>query len=205
MKVPQVKQTGALAPGPEKRVINVYRDGRIALDRDFVSLEELTQRLATVRQQYSGIGVVVRGDAEGAFQNVASVLGACREAGISDMGISVRLAQRTDGMSEQVIHEPARVALANNLSTAAILGNRVIGIVIWIGVAILMVALLILMRTRWGQSQPLAKCVVLSVFAHLLLFLYAHGTRMIFNGPMPPGNDTIQLAFIGHGCPAAGR
>ncbi len=80
-------------PAPEKRVINVYRDGRIALDRDFVSLEELTQRLATVRQQYSGIGVVVRGDAEGAFQHVASVLGACRDAGISDMGISVRLAQ----------------------------------------------------------------------------------------------------------------
>ena len=97
LKVPQVKQTGALAPGPEKRVINVYRDGRIALDRDFVSLEELTQRLATVRQQYSGIGVVVRGDAEGAFQHVASVLGACRDAGISDMGISVRLAQRTEG------------------------------------------------------------------------------------------------------------
>ena len=86
--------------------------------------------------------------------------------------------------------------LADNLSSAAILGNRVVGIVIWIGVAILMVALLILMRTRWGQSQPLAKCVVLSVFAHLLLFLYAQGTRMIFNGPMLPGNDTIQLAFI---------
>ena len=97
LKVPQVKQTGALAPGPEKRVINVYRDGRIALDREFVSLEELSQRLATVKQQYSGIGVVVRGDAEGAFQHVASVLGACRDAGISDMGISVRLAHRTEG------------------------------------------------------------------------------------------------------------
>jgi biopolymer transport protein ExbD len=97
LKVPQVKQTGALAPGPEKRVINVYRDGRIALDRDFVSLEDLTQRLATVKQQYSGIGVVVRGDAEGAFQHVASVLGACRDAGISDMGISVRLAHGIEG------------------------------------------------------------------------------------------------------------
>jgi biopolymer transport protein ExbD len=101
VKVPQVKQTGALAPAPEKRVINVLRDGRVVLDREIVSLDELTRRLAMVRQQYSGLGVVVRGDADGAFQNVASVLSACREAGISDMGISVRLAQRSDGIQSR--------------------------------------------------------------------------------------------------------
>ncbi len=94
LKVPQVKQIGALAPAPDRRVINVYQDGRITLDRDFVKLDELTNRLATIRQQYSELGVVVRGDATGAFQHVADVLGACRAAGITDMGISVRLAQR---------------------------------------------------------------------------------------------------------------
>ncbi len=94
LKVPEVNETGALAPAPEKRVINVYQDGRISLDRDFVTLDELIGQLTEARQQYSGLGVVVRGDAEGAFQHVASVLGACREAGITDMGISVRLAQR---------------------------------------------------------------------------------------------------------------
>jgi biopolymer transport protein ExbD len=94
LKVPQVNQTGALAPAPEKRVINVHRDGRISFDRDFVTLEQLGARLTAARQQYAGLGVVVRGDAEGAFQHVATVLGACREAGITDMGISVRLAQR---------------------------------------------------------------------------------------------------------------
>ncbi|NLX55117.1 MAG: biopolymer transporter ExbD [Planctomycetaceae bacterium] len=101
VKVPQVKQAGALAPGPEKRVVNVLRDGRVVLDRDIVSLPELTQRLATVKQRYSDISVVVRGDADGAFQNVASVLSACREAGISDMGISVRLAQGSDGIQSR--------------------------------------------------------------------------------------------------------
>ena len=73
--------------------------------------------------------------------------------------------------------------LAHNLSNAAILGTGTLGIVIWIGVAVLLLALLILMRTRWGQSQPLSKCVVLSVFAHLLLFLYAHGTRLLDGRP----------------------
>jgi biopolymer transport protein ExbD len=95
LKVPQVKKVGALAPAPEKRVINVYRDGRVALDREVISLQELVQRLRNARSQYADLGVVIRGDAEGAFQNVASVLGACREAGITDLGVSVRLAQRT--------------------------------------------------------------------------------------------------------------
>ena len=94
LKVPQVKQTGALAPAPDKRVVNVYRDGQVALDREFMSLDELTNRLASARRQYDDLGVIVRGDAEGSFQNVADVLGACREAGITDMGISVRLARR---------------------------------------------------------------------------------------------------------------
>ncbi|MHB0959612.1 MAG: ExbD/TolR family protein [Pirellulaceae bacterium] len=97
LKVPQVRQMGTLAPAPEKRVVNVYRDGRISLDRDFMSIAELTRRLTAVKQEYSGVGVLVRGDAEGSFQHVASVLGACRDAGITDMGISVRVAQLSDG------------------------------------------------------------------------------------------------------------
>jgi biopolymer transport protein ExbD len=97
LKLPQVSQDGALAPAPEKRVVNVYRDGRISLDQDFVTMTELIQRLTATKQEYSGLGVVVRGDAEGAFQHVASVLGACREAGITDMGISVRVVQNTEG------------------------------------------------------------------------------------------------------------
>ena len=37
LKLPQVAQEGALAPAPEKRVINVYQDGRISFDREFVT------------------------------------------------------------------------------------------------------------------------------------------------------------------------
>jgi len=101
LKLPQVSHDGALAPAPEKRVINVYRDGQVSLDRDFVTLTELTQRLTAARQEYGGLGVVVRGDAEGAFQHVASVLGACRKAGITDMGISVRVVQNTEGIQRR--------------------------------------------------------------------------------------------------------
>ena len=94
LQVPQVADVQALTPAPERRVINVYRDGRIALDRDFVSLDQLVARLSEARRDYADLGVMVRGDAEGAFQNVAGVLGACRQAGIQEMGVSVRLARK---------------------------------------------------------------------------------------------------------------
>jgi biopolymer transport protein ExbD len=71
-------------------VINVYRDGRIELDRQSVSLGQLTAQLADAQRQYAELGVVIRGDGQGPFQNVAAVLTACRQAGISEMGISVR-------------------------------------------------------------------------------------------------------------------
>lgn len=94
LQVPQVADIQALTPAPEKRIVNVHSDGHITLDREAVSIDELKEKLTQARSEYADLGVLVRGDAEGAFQNVATVLGACRDAGISDMGISVRLAQR---------------------------------------------------------------------------------------------------------------
>lgn len=94
LQVPTVSEAGAMTPAPEKRVVNVDREGRISLDRSEVSLDELTTRLAAARREYSELGVVVRGDGGGPLQHVADVLSACREAGISDMGISVRVAKK---------------------------------------------------------------------------------------------------------------
>jgi biopolymer transport protein ExbD len=94
LEVPEVSDVRALTSAPEKRVINVYRDGSITIDREVVSLDRLLEILHDARRDYPGIGVLIRGDADGPFQNVASVLGTCRRAGISEMGISVRLAGR---------------------------------------------------------------------------------------------------------------
>ena len=43
--------------------------------------------------------------------------------------------------------------------------------------------LLILLFTRWGQARPLAKCVALSVFAHILLLAFACGVRLFNDLP----------------------
>ncbi|MBC8868926.1 MAG: biopolymer transporter ExbD [Planctomycetes bacterium] len=96
VKVPEVTDAVALTPAPEKRVVNVHQDGRISLDRQFVTLDELKSELIAARSQYQDLGVIVRADAEGAFQNVATVLNACTQAGVS-VGISVRLGSK-DGI-----------------------------------------------------------------------------------------------------------
>jgi len=95
LQVPQVDGRAALSSAPAKKVVNVYRDGQITLDRQPVSLQELTGQLSSARRQYADLGVLVRGDGEGQFQRVADVLNACKQAGIGELAISVRLAHQT--------------------------------------------------------------------------------------------------------------
>ena len=94
VRVPRVAPAGALNPAPAKRIINVYQDGQITLEGQTVTLDQLTAELAAASQRSRDLGVVVRGDGQGAFQNIAAVLNACRQAGVSDLGISVRLAEK---------------------------------------------------------------------------------------------------------------
>ena len=76
LEVPSVADSGTLSAAPARRVVNVYRDGSITLDREAVTLAELTENLAVAQRQYSDLGVLIRGDASGQFQRVAEVLNA---------------------------------------------------------------------------------------------------------------------------------
>lgn len=66
---------------------------------------------------------------------------------------------------------------------------------LWIGTALLTLVLLVLMRTRWGQVAPIWKCVVLSIFAHILLGAYAYGTHLIFVTPRTPSADPFSVTM----------
>jgi biopolymer transport protein ExbD len=90
--VPEVSQAGDGMPPPQPMLVQVLADGKLELDGKAVSVDELTSRLAAARTPVTEPSVVIRGDATCAFQHVASALAACRQAGISDLGITVRLA-----------------------------------------------------------------------------------------------------------------
>ncbi len=88
-----VPQVGAAASGlaavQRSRTINIQRDGSIVLDSQPVTLTELRSILATANRQYEGLEVTIRGDGFTPYQHVAAVMTACRQAGISEMGIAV--------------------------------------------------------------------------------------------------------------------
>lgn len=103
LHVPEVVDSGALTAAPARREVNVFRDGTITLDRQTVSLDELTTQLAFARRQYADLGVLVRGDARGEFQNVAAALAACKQAGVRELGITVRSVKLEEGAAGRAL------------------------------------------------------------------------------------------------------
>jgi biopolymer transport protein ExbD len=101
LKVPKIENGKNLEAAPDRVAVNVYRDGSIKIDREMVSLDELQIRLRDIARRNPSLTVIVRGDADASLQNVASVLGACRQAGVTDMGITVRLASQPTGTTSR--------------------------------------------------------------------------------------------------------
>ncbi len=88
--VPAVSDVSTLTPPPPRKVINVLADGSLTLDREAVTLPQLSARLEADKAQYQKLGVVVRGDANARHQHVADVIATCRSLDISDLNIAVR-------------------------------------------------------------------------------------------------------------------
>ena len=92
VSVPQVAQAGEDVSPKQPLVVSVASDGHLELDGAKVTSEELISRLAAARTPLTEPTVVIHGDAACPFQHVATALGACRQAGVSELGITVRIA-----------------------------------------------------------------------------------------------------------------
>lgn len=66
-------------------------------------------------------------------------------------------------------------------------------ITLLIGGALLGVTFLVLQATRWGQSNPVTKCVILSVLAHLILVAYAYSTNLVTRIPLAAPNVAVPI------------
>lgn len=65
-----------------------------------------------------------------------------------------------------------------------------------VGAAALGLALLVLMRTRWGQAKPLSVCMVLSILAHLLLMVYAYCFQTFVAVPQTGREQIVQVNLL---------
>ncbi|MBS0208676.1 MAG: hypothetical protein JSS27_06940 [Planctomycetes bacterium] len=67
---------------------------------------------------------------------------------------------------------------------------------LWGVLGLVTAGLVVLMLTRWGHSEPLHKCVALSLLVHLMLALYAATIHIATN---PPGTGTSYTTVALHG------
>lgn len=93
LQLPEVASASTLESAPKQRIVSIHENGQVSLDHEDLSLNELTRQLAAEQRNYPKLSVVIRGDASCPFQYIARTLAACKEAHISDLGITVKLAQ----------------------------------------------------------------------------------------------------------------
>jgi biopolymer transport protein ExbD len=98
LKLPEVAKADAAHAAAMARQVAVFPGGRFALDNQDVTLPELTERLAQAIDDQPGVSVVILGDAACDFQHVAEALAACKEAGVSQLAVSVRVGQGATGV-----------------------------------------------------------------------------------------------------------
>jgi biopolymer transport protein ExbD len=92
LQLPEVASTTPRTAAPKQRTVSVHDDGQVTLDDQAVTLPELTAQLTAARRDYPRLSVVIRGDAACSFQHVAATLAACKDAHVSELGITVRIA-----------------------------------------------------------------------------------------------------------------
>jgi biopolymer transport protein ExbD len=92
VNVPTVGSLRTLASVSDTIIVNVHGDGTIVMDDVEYPAELFPGALQTAAQQRPNLGVTVRGDASVPLQHVLTVLTACKQAGIRDVGLPVRLA-----------------------------------------------------------------------------------------------------------------
>ena len=72
---------------PQTRAITITQDGALFLDAYPVSLDELSQRLATLRSGNPALPVVLKADARTQYRKVTEVLEVAKKLDITEVGL----------------------------------------------------------------------------------------------------------------------
>jgi biopolymer transport protein ExbD len=83
---PRTQAASSLAK-PQTRAITITQDGALFLDAYPVSLDELSQRLATLKSGNPALPVVLKADARTQYQKVTEVLEVAKKLDITEVGL----------------------------------------------------------------------------------------------------------------------
>ncbi len=90
VRVPEVVEAASLTAAPRDLTIAVLAPGRVEMSGKEYDLATLTETLKAAKARYDDQGVLIRGDAQRSYQDVADVLAACEAAGIKNVRLPVR-------------------------------------------------------------------------------------------------------------------
>jgi biopolymer transport protein ExbD len=88
IKLPKVSSAEPLTALPDEIVVNVTPDGTIIVGGKVRTPEELEQELRAAHDRYADQLVVIRGDGEGPYQNVMTILNVCMRARITNIHLA---------------------------------------------------------------------------------------------------------------------
>ncbi len=90
VSVPEVAGAQPASAAPDDLILVISKRGAVSIDQATYDLDQLVVKLREARNRYANQGVVIRGDAALAYQDLADVLAACDEAGIRNVRLPVR-------------------------------------------------------------------------------------------------------------------
>jgi biopolymer transport protein ExbD len=90
VRVPEVSDAAPLTQAPDDLNLTVVAANKVVLGDATLDIPALTARLTEARKRYAEQGVLIRGDAKLAYQDLADVLSACNLAGIRNVRLPVR-------------------------------------------------------------------------------------------------------------------
>ncbi|WP_165250605.1 ExbD/TolR family protein [Paludisphaera soli] len=90
VKVPEVADAAPLTAAPDDLVLTVIEPGKVGVGEEVHDLDGLAVLLRRARARFANQGVMIRGGAALAYQDLADVLSVCDSAGIRNVRLPVR-------------------------------------------------------------------------------------------------------------------
>ena len=90
----QQSEAGGTSGGVGDLVVTVLEDGSIGVNKQHITKEELFAKLSRVGALFPGQPVILRGEANTAFENVLSVMDTCQKAGLGNVALASFQRQR---------------------------------------------------------------------------------------------------------------
>lgn len=95
VQVPEVSDAAPLTAAPDDLILTIVKPGQVAVGETVYGLDGLGSALREARARFANQGVMVRGEATLAYQDLADVLSVCDAAGIRNVRLPVRTLDET--------------------------------------------------------------------------------------------------------------